>query len=239
LAINRLLNYLDDERWFVRGAACDVLGLIGPYLKDLTTLVFTSLVRGLAAPQTVIVRAKLLQALGNVPSADMLNPETVDTIIECLRPDQEWYLRTMACEALGNKLPLLPAAAPRLTDALIACLDAREWCVRAGACGALGRLGDHQRNAKELQGLIARLCDPQESVRMQASEALAHLIHSGEHPVRLIPVPEGQYFLAQGRRSSFQIPFPKELPDYLQVQVRITPSQKKVPVDDGTHELRL
>jgi HEAT repeat protein len=138
-----------------------------------------------------IAQGKILEALGRIGSSNALEAEIVKVILESLGDDEDWYRTTLACEALSTQLTLRDEEREDIVACLLACLGAPDWCIRASACAALGRVGGD----KAVKGLWEALGDPQQPVRVAASEALSSLMGGSE----------GARFVSEGERSAVKL----------------------------------
>mgnify|MGYP000642791016 CR=1 FL=1 len=151
-ALEPLLQRLEDEKGWVRWAACEALGAIGSERG------VEPLIRRLEDEHPWVRRAAC-RALGKIGSERGVEP-----LIRRLE-DEDWRVREAACEALGE------IGSERAVEPLIQRLeDENEW-VRRAACRALGAIGSE----RGVEPLIRRLEDKHLLVREAACEALGEI----------------------------------------------------------------
>jgi HEAT repeat protein len=224
-----LITLLKDDKWTVCASACEALGhLISnaatggkPGIDNGTkTRIGNALCDVLVSRPESVARAKAVEATAKLCPERISNLRIVENIIKSIEPGDDWYLRTMACDALGNMLAIPDTYTERVIDRLLLCLEASEWCVRAKACRALRGIA-HRRERKVIEGLIASLCDSQEPVRAEASQALMHIARSDDPPMRIMA--EDGYFMIKSKSDDYRIAYPEQLPWYLQFRFKLSP----------------
>jgi HEAT repeat protein len=213
---------LTSKRWYCRATAAEILGQLGLH-KDQDTAVraelFSALSQVLPDEDHPIAQGKILEALGRIGSSSFLDARIVKIILENLHNHEDWYRTTLTCEALSLQLPVQDKKRDEIVAKLLECLGAPDWCIRTSACAALGRVGCYPGNDKALKGLWEALGDPQQPVRVAASEALSTLI-GGSDGARLISEGARSNIKLSGSdiRASVRLPV-AGMPDYLTRQL--------------------
>ncbi len=155
--IQALLNAVGDEDEYVREAAADALGEMGPEAKDAVPALIQTLGDG-----DEHVRRAAADALGEMgPEAK----EAVPALLQALE-DAEWSVREAAAVALGKIGP----EAKEAVAALIQALADEDLSVRWRAANALRDIGPEAKDA--VPALVQALADESEVMRGYAAEAL-------------------------------------------------------------------
>jgi HEAT repeat protein len=175
--VSKLLGYLEDSDWQMRGAAVDALGFMSIGLAKEPEHILAHLFTNLKDSRW-FVKACSCEVLGHLARAGVTTRQRILTELSGVlnAPDPEGYVAAKAIRALANcAVDLLEAV--RVLPLIGAFLNSDKWVVQVAACEALYdmtlELDDGHEVVRELIGCMR---SPVWCVRASACKALRRIL---------------------------------------------------------------